>query len=240
MNRLNAARVKAKANEHNRTRAERLEHCRAMTIAVGTHVRNHFRNGGTLEQLKHIEDRYRTPEIPGQHDSISIVRLPLPAAQDGLFVIKDLGNPQTSSTGETMKLADGKDMYTIEARDLWAEASAMSFISRYTDIPAPWVYTSCEPDEKNPERSFITMEYIEGTVYRTGLRLSESQKVSIIRQMAGIRIKMMYITSNLIGGVDWPLAQATDPAGGLKLKSPHPAREMSGPRVWGDGRVRSI
>lgn len=234
MNRLNAARVKAKANEHNRTRAERLEHCAAMTVAVNTHLRNHFSNGGTLEQLKHIEDRYRTPEIPGQHDSISIVRLPLPATQDGLFVIKDLGNLQRSSTGETMKLADGRDMYTIEARDLWAEASAMSFISRYTDIPAPWVYTSCEPDEKDPGRSFITMEYIEGSVYRAGMRLSESQKVSIIRQMAGIRIRMIYITSQLIGGVNWPLTDGPRP------NPPHPAGEMSGPRVWDDRRVRSI
>lgn len=206
-----------------------------MTTAVSTYVHNHFINGGTLEQLKHSEDPYKNPEIPGQHGSISIVRLPLPATQDGLFVIKDLGNLQQNSTGQIRKGGDGKDMYTIEARDLWAEASAMSFISRYTDIPAPWVYTCCGPNEKDPERSFISMEYVEGSVYRAGMRLSESQKVSIIKQMAGIRIKMITIMSTSIGGVNWPIPEV-----GKDQEipgTPHEAGVMSGPRVWDDGRV---
>lgn len=233
----NAGRMQAKANERKRTHPERRAHCTKMATAVRDYLDGHFNSGGTLEELKNLGDPARNPDTPGQHGSVSIVRLPLPATQDGLFVIKDLGSPLKTPYRSISKDADGNDTYILEAKDLWAEASAMKFLGTHTDIPVPWVYTSCAADEKGPERSFLAMEYVEGTVFRTGMTLTEFQKNSIIKQMAAIRIRMIEITSELIGGVDWPILPDGTPST-IKLKDKHSAGVMSGPRVWGDGRVR--
>lgn len=218
----NHTQMKAKINERNRTNVERQEHCLRMSDIVTDYLRNHFKNGGTLAQLRNDGDLEKTPQIPGQHGSISIVRLPLPASEDGLFVIKDLGTPLNDDLG-----------YTIEAKDLWVEASTISFLGHYTDIPVPWIYSSCAVDEKNPELSFFTMEYIEGTAYHAEMRLTDDQKNRIIRQMATIRIRMIENTSQAIGGMNWPIPSP-------KPKLPHPVGAMSGPRIWDDGRVRSL
>lgn len=222
----NDARMKAKINERNRTFAERRAHCLEMAATVRDYLRDHFRNGRTLAQLRNDDDPRKNPQIPGQHGSISIVRLPLPAAQDGLFVIKDRGPGVKDSMGVTT--------YALETKDLWAEASAMSFIGLHTEIPVPWIYSVCGAAENNPELSFFAMEYIEGTSYHAGMRLTENQKNRIIRQMATIRIRMIEITSKFIGGVNWPI-EGPEP----NTKNPHPAGAMSGPRVWDNGRVRS-
>lgn len=226
--------MKAKINERNRTNAERRDHCLRMTDAVRGYLRNHFNNGGTLAQLKNDGDPGKDPQVPGQHGSISIVRLPLPASEDGLFVIKDLGMLQKDNLGNVMEDPNG-NIHTIEARDLWAEASALTFLSQHSDIPVPWVYGCCAADEKNPELSFIAMEYIEGTAYHARMRLTDNQKNRIIRQMATIRIRMLEITSKAIGGMGWPI-----PNPNTEPNPPHPVGEMSGPRIWDDGRVRFI
>lgn len=226
--------MKKKINERNRTDAERRDHCLRMTDAVAAYLHHHFNNGGTLAQLRNDGDPGKDPEVPGQHGSISIVRLPLPASEDGRFVIKDLGMLQKDTLGNVMEDSNG-NIYTIEARDLWAEASALTFLSQHSDIPVPWVYSCCAADERDPEFSFFTMEYIEGTTYHARLRLTDNQKNRIIRQMATIRIRMLEITSKAVGGMGWP-TQNPNP----NPNPPHPVGAMSGPRIWDDGRVRFI
>lgn len=230
--------MRAKTNERNRTHPERRAHRAKMTAAVRKYLDDHFKNGGTLEELKNTHDPRRNPENPGQHYSISIVRLPLPATQDGLFVIKDLGDSLKSAFGGIVRDKDGGEIHVLEARDLWAEANVMTFLGTRTDIPVPWIYNSCAADEKDPERSFIAMEYIEGKVFDTRMTLTENQKSSIIRQVAAIRIRLMEITSRLIGGANWPMLPDGTPAP-MDPGDKHPAGAMSGPRVWDDGRVRS-
>lgn len=208
-----------------------------MTAAVRNFLDNHFKNGGTLESLKNIDDPKRYPESLGQHDSISIIRLPIPATQDGLFVIKDLGSPLKTPYGNAIKNAQGNDTYVLQARDLWVEASAISFIGTHTDIPVPWIYTSCAADEESIERSFIAMEYVEGTAFRAGMTMTENQKDSVIRQLAAVRIRMIELTSQAIGGVNWPILPDGTPST-INRKDKHPAGVISGPTLWDDGRVR--
>lgn len=227
--------MKVKINERNRTNTERREHCLRMSDIVTDYLRNHFKDGGTLAQLRNDGDPGKAPQVPGQHGSISIVRLPLPAGEDGLFVIKDLGVPLKDDSGNVVEESPGRDAYIIEARDLWAEASILSFLGHHTDIPVPWIYSSCAVDEKNQELSFLAMEYIEGTAYHARMRLTDNQKDRIIRQMATIRIRMIENTSQAIGGVNWPI-----PNPNPNPDPPHPVGAMLGPRVWGDERVSSI
>lgn len=225
-------RMKSKINARYRTRAERRIHCQRTTLTVIRYLDYHFGNGGTLAELKNEGDIESRPKVPGQHGSISIVRLPIPATEDGLFVIKDLG----PAIGKDPK---GNDIYAQQARDLWAEGCAMSFIGFNTQIPVPWVYSICAPEQKNPEHSFIAMEYIEGAMYHANMRLTDNQKNNIIRQMATIRINMLELTSRLIGGLDWPLQGKGLGLNKTTRDSTHVVGEIAGPRVWQEGRVRS-
>jgi aminoglycoside phosphotransferase (APT) family kinase protein len=189
---------------------------------VRRYLKFHFDNGRTLEQLQNIGDEQSNPELAGQHQSVRIVRLPIPATEDGLFVIKNLG-----SGGE----------YPRNARDLFAEASAMELVGTYTKIPVPKVYYACRADEKDPQLSFIAMEYVKGEAYKKSLRLTRSQRISIIRQMAIIRIEMIKVMSALIGSVEYPMTRIKG-----NIVDPNflnPAGEMVGPEVSAEGRVRS-
>lgn len=211
-------------NGFNRTPAERYRHNVMMAHDVEQYIIKHFERGGTLEELQNDDDVGSNPGYIGQHQSVHIVRLPIPATRDGLFVIKNLG---VGLGGE----------HPRDAKDLYAEACAMALVSRYTQIPVPWVYVCCQPNETDPQRSFIAMEYIEGEIYGGTLKLTQRQKISIIRQMAIIRIEMIKVISGSIGGVGLPTKRSE--ADKLNPKFLNSAREMGGLEVWAEGRVCS-
>lgn len=208
---------------------KRQEYVRMMGPAVEKYLTDHFENGGTQEQLYNNDDEKSIPDYAGQHASVRIARLPIPATKDGIFTVKNLGK----------KVGDAGGSYEIDTSDLFAEASAMALVALRTKIPIPWPYTCCAADEKDPVRSLITMEYIEGEPYAADVGLTPTQRWNIIKQMAVIRIRMLYVVSKGIGSVGLPAKEPELEDSGSMWVLDAVAGKMAGAVTNTEGRVSS-